>query len=112
MLGGVVVVASKLLMLTCDAGGWMVVKGVKLCTTSGVKCSLVRAFWMDCTGARETLLDCGGDAPSSLSLAISCLSDALVTLLRLIAVLKVLSDRWTEGEESPISSLCTWVHTR
>jgi hypothetical protein len=82
-------------------------RGVRLCTTSGVKCSLVRAFWMDWTGASDTLLDCGGQAPSFLSLAISCRSDALHTRRGLRAVLKVLSDSWTEGDESPIRSLCT-----
>lgn len=88
------------------------VSGVRLCTTSGVKSNLVRAFWMDWTGANDTLLDCGGQAPSSLSLAINCRSDALDTLIGFRAVLKVLSDSWTEGDESPMRSLCTCVHTR
>ena len=70
----------------------MATSGVKLAMTSGVKCSLVRAFWMECTGANDTLLACGAEAPSSLNLAISCLSEALDTFRCDSAVRKVLSD--------------------
>ena len=88
--------AGGLLMLNSGGGGGgggrMTMRGVKLCTTAGGKSSLISAFWMVVMGARDTLLACGAEAPSSLSLAMVCLSDAFATRRGFNEDLKVLSD--------------------